>query len=66
MVGLYVAPTLMERWQHNQHTYKNAIANELFLAAAITLHKLQPTGWLYFSWALREFEWFYRSGVVVF
>jgi predicted alpha-1,6-mannanase (GH76 family) len=47
--------------------YKNAIANELFLTLAARLHERTPDGaggGSYLEWALREWTWFERSGMI--
>jgi predicted alpha-1,6-mannanase (GH76 family) len=52
-------------WWNQDRNYKNAIANELFLATAARLHLLSPRpGSLYLDWALREWDWFSSSGMV--
>lgn len=53
-------------WRKDKH-YKNAIANELFLLAAVRLHQRTPgdSGTnSYFAWATREWEWFKKSGMI--
>jgi hypothetical protein len=54
-------------WDKNQ-TYKNAIANELFLLDAISLHQRTPgdTGapGSYLYWATNEWSWFKASGMI--
>lgn len=54
-------------WWSKDRTYKNAIANELFLLVAIRLHQRTPhdtgTG-NYYTWALREWNWFSASGLI--
>lgn len=48
--------------------YKNAITNELFLAAAMRLHPYETVlgraPGFYLSWAQREWDWFAGSGLV--
>jgi predicted alpha-1,6-mannanase (GH76 family) len=54
-------------WWSKDRTYKNAIANELFLSVAahlanrVTNHKAQSR---YGAWAGKEWEWFMRSGMI--
>jgi predicted alpha-1,6-mannanase (GH76 family) len=54
-------------WWSKDRTYKNAIANELFLQVAIRLHARTqddagPGGYL--DWATREWKWFDASGMI--
>ena len=51
-------------WWNHDRTYKNAIPNELFLAAAARLHRLSPRGSHYLDWARREWDWFSASGMI--
>lgn len=51
-------------WWNEDRQYKNAIANELFLAIAARLHRLSPGDGGYLDWALREWEWFSASGMI--
>lgn len=52
-------------WWNQDRKYKNAIANELFLATAARLHRLSPgTDGHYLDWALREWDWFRASGMI--
>jgi predicted alpha-1,6-mannanase (GH76 family) len=57
-------------WWDKTKTYKNAIANELFLEVAIRLHERTPgdgTGdaaGSYLDWATREWSWFEASGLI--
>jgi predicted alpha-1,6-mannanase (GH76 family) len=51
-------------WWNQDRKYKNAIANELFLALATRLHRLSPDGSSYLDWAQREWEWFSGSGMI--
>jgi len=51
-------------WWNQDRKYKNAIANELFLAAATRLHRLSPGDGSYLDWALREWKWFSASGMI--
>ncbi len=44
--------------------YKDAITNELFLAAAAELHTRTPGDRLYRRWAVREWRWFRSSGML--
>jgi predicted alpha-1,6-mannanase (GH76 family) len=53
-------------WKKN-HSYKNAIANELFLLVAIRLHQRTPADagpGSYLDWAQREWSWFKQSGMI--
>lgn len=54
-------------WWNKTHTYKNAIANELFLSVAANLasrltNASQRASDL--SWAQQEWQWFSRSGMI--
>lgn len=54
-------------WWSKDRTYKNAIANELFLTVAGRLHNRTPgDGGLgsYLDWAQREWNWFAGSGLI--
>lgn len=54
-------------WWRKNRRYKNAIANELFLLAAIRLHQRTPgdTGPdSYLDWAQREWAWFKQGGMI--
>ncbi|HLH03094.1 MAG TPA: glycoside hydrolase family 76 protein [Bryobacteraceae bacterium] len=54
-------------WWSKDKTYKNAIANELFLTIAARLHNRTPgDGGLgsYLDWAQREWAWFSASGMI--
>jgi len=52
-------------WWNQDRQYKNAIANELFLAVAARLHRVSPgAGSYYLDWALREWDWFIASGMI--
>lgn len=54
-------------WWSKQRNYKNAIANELFLAIAARLHLRTPndTGsGSYLDWAQKEWSWFKKSGMI--
>jgi predicted alpha-1,6-mannanase (GH76 family) len=48
-------------WQKETRSYKNAIANELFLALAAKLYERTHEG-IYLAWATRESEWFLGRG----
>jgi predicted alpha-1,6-mannanase (GH76 family) len=54
-------------WWSKDRTYKNAIANELFLETAIQLHQRTPgdagTG-SFLDWASREWAWFDHAGLI--
>lgn len=54
-------------WWSKDRTYKNAIANELFLQLAARLHNLTPGdqgSGSYLDWAQREWTWFKASGMI--
>jgi predicted alpha-1,6-mannanase (GH76 family) len=53
-------------WWSKDKTYKNAIANELFLSVAAHLaNRVAPTErGNYLSWANREWTWFQQSGMI--
>ncbi len=54
-------------WWSKAKTYKNAIANELFLLTAIRLHERTPGdggAGSYFYWATNEWSWFAASGMI--
>ena len=54
-------------WWSKARTYKNAIANELFLQVAVRLHERTPGdagAGSYDDWAAREWTWFAASGLV--
>lgn len=53
-------------WWSKQRTYKNAIANELFLSVAAHLaNRAAPDAQgAYLSWAMREWQWFQASGMI--
>ncbi|CAF4008965.1 unnamed protein product [Adineta steineri] len=57
--GLQVCPT---------NTYKNAITNELFLLSSMRLHPytklLEKPPTYYLEWALKEWKWFEKSGMI--
>ena len=51
-----------------KNAYKNAITNELFLISSLRLHPYaalldKPTNY-YLNWALQEWQWFERSGMI--
>ncbi len=53
-------------WKKDRRN-KNAIPNELFLLTAIRLHQRTPGDAgtnSYFAWAIREWEWFEKSGMI--
>ncbi len=50
-------------WWDKSHTYKNAIANELFLTIAVRLY-LRTTTQAYLDWATREWAWFQQSKMI--
>ena len=53
-------------WWSKDKTYKNAIANELFLSVAAHLanRTAEPQRTQYAHWARREWEWFSSSGMI--
>ena len=54
-------------WWNTAKTYKNAIANELFLSLAAALHLRTPGDrgqGSYLDWALQEWNWFRNSGLI--
>lgn len=54
-------------WWSKKRTYKNAIANELFLEIAIRLHQRTPGdsgSGSFLDWAKREWAWFAASGMI--
>lgn len=54
-------------WWSKARTYKNAIANSLFLEVAIRLHQRIPGdggAGSYLDWAQREWSWFNNSGMI--
>lgn len=55
-------------WWTKERTYKNAIANELFLAVAARLHLRaaggNSRGFTYLEWAQKEWQWFKASGLI--
>jgi predicted alpha-1,6-mannanase (GH76 family) len=53
-------------WWSRERGYKNAIANELFLAVAVGLHlRLPPEAGVteHLDWAKRSWDWFVASGM---
>jgi len=54
-------------WWNKKRSYKNAIANELFLSVAAHLANRAATSQqraTYLAWANREWEWFSHSGMI--
>ncbi len=54
-------------WWNRKRTYKNAIANELFLTAAARLHNRTPGdggNGSFLDWAQREWKWFAETGMI--
>ena len=51
-------------WWNKQHTEVGAIENELFLAVAAQLANRAPNKEYYLQWALKEWNWFQRTGMI--
>ena len=51
-------------WWNKQHSYKAAIANELFLAVGAQLANRAPNQQYYLYWARREWVWFKGTGMI--
>jgi predicted alpha-1,6-mannanase (GH76 family) len=51
-------------WWSKNRSYKNAIANELFLKVAAELHNRVPGDTWYAGWAAREWAWFRSTGML--
>lgn len=54
-------------WWNTAKTYKNAIANELFLSLAAAIHLRTPGDGgpgSYLDWAVQEWNWFKSSGLI--
>lgn len=54
-------------WWNKTHTYKNAIANELFLSVAANLARRVATSAQQaadLAWARKEWQWFSQSGMI--
>jgi predicted alpha-1,6-mannanase (GH76 family) len=51
-------------WWSKERTYKNAIANELFLAIAARLALRIPNDKTFLDWAQLEWNWFRNTGLI--
>jgi predicted alpha-1,6-mannanase (GH76 family) len=51
-------------WLRNPESYKNAIANELFLELTAWLHNTIRADKKYLAWAEAEWSWFDHSGMI--
>lgn len=51
-------------WWSKERTYKNAIANELFLAIAARLALRIPNNKTFLDWAQREWNWFRNTRLI--
>lgn len=53
-------------WWSSRHKYKNAITNELLmqLSAGLAKRISSSSGAKYLSWALKEHDWFFASGMI--
>lgn len=51
-------------WWNKQHSYKGAIENALFLTVAAQLANRASNKAYYLCWALKEWDWFKRTGMI--
>lgn len=51
-------------WWNKQHSYKGAIENALFLTVAAQLANRASDKEYYLHWALKEWDWFQRTGMI--
>lgn len=51
-------------WWNKQHSYKGAIENALFMTVAAQLANRASNKEYYLYWALKEWDWFQRTGMI--